>query len=140
MPELLAQSKSNVWPDARKLVDPTLSLERNERARVARYQAERHVRARHQGKPVEFSRAWKRAVRWLAARLPKVEDVEGYLKGYCESLSDDYVLGSTVVSRSAVKGSVYRTRDDHSTKGATGGVWKWLRTGLWSFVKKRFGW
>jgi hypothetical protein len=57
-------------------------------------------------------------------------------------MGDKYenVQGSTVVSRSEVKGSVYRTRDDHSTKGATGGVWRWLRTVAWSGVKKRFGW
>ena len=57
-------------------------------------------------------------------------------------MGDKYenVQGSTVVSRSEVKGSFNRTRDGHSTKGATGGVWKWLRTVAWAGVKKRFGW
>jgi len=57
-------------------------------------------------------------------------------------MGDKYenVQGSTVVSRSEVKGSVYRTRDDHSTKGATGGVWKWLTTVAWRGIKNRLGW
>jgi hypothetical protein len=57
-------------------------------------------------------------------------------------MGDKYenVQGSTVVSRSEVKGSFNQTRNDHSTKAATGGAWKWLTTGLWTSIKKLFGW
>ena len=57
-------------------------------------------------------------------------------------MGDKYenLQGSTVVSRSEVKGSFNWTRDGHSTKDAGGGVWKWVTTVLWTFIKKRLGW
>jgi hypothetical protein len=55
-------------------------------------------------------------------------------------MGDVNLRESPVTTGSSIDRSFNRTRDDHSTKGATGGVWKWLSSGLWSFVKKRFGW